>query len=98
MTTHLAGDQTLAPFPIGLYIRGDDAEQTVFTPTPLLDPNAVKAAVLAYDDALGSLRVRVKSSVKPGLRHLLANKILRFAVFGERDRRSLRDRALAHFP
>jgi len=29
---------------------------------------------------------------------VLANKILGFAIFGERDPRLLADRALAHFP
>jgi hypothetical protein len=66
-------------------------------PTPLLDPQSLETAQIAYDTAIEELRQRNKSSLRPAVRHMLANRILSFAIFGERDPRSLADRALAHF-
>ena len=94
--------QSLDAFPIGLYLGPNEILTTNVTaphalPTPLLDPDLVQAAMIAYDDAADVLRTRVRSGLKPGMRHTLANRILALAVFGERDHRLLSDRALAHF-
>jgi hypothetical protein len=92
--------QNLEPFAIGVYLHSYAREDVIAPdgpPTPLLDPEMVQAAMQAYDDAAGVLRARGRSALRPGTRHALANKILRFAIFGERDRRLLSDRALAHF-
>ena len=84
----------LPPFAIGLYARNGAAPLR----TPLLDPTSLKAACEAYDRAETVLRLRAGAALRPGVRHLLANKVLSFAIFGERSLHQLADRALAHFP
>lgn len=100
MTTEPMLTQELEPFFISPYpARGAGvAISPPCLPTPLLDPGSLEAARIAYQDAIGELRVRARSSLRPAVRHRLANRILGFAVFGERDPRALADRALAHFP
>lgn len=92
----------LEPFFISTYLRPSDAGVSASNlralPTPLLDPHSLETARAAYDNALDELRTRNKAGLRPATRHVLANKILSFAIFGERDPRSLTDRALAHFP
>jgi len=67
------------------------------TPTPLLDPSALRAARLAYDDAVDVLRARARAGLRPSTCHRMAYRILRLTIFGERDQRLLKERALAHF-
>jgi hypothetical protein len=92
----------LEPFLIGLYLRDNAFEPKVTAPralpSPLLDPDSLYAAMVAYREAADALRTRARSALKPGLRHTLANRILALAIFGERDHRLLCGRALAHFP
>jgi len=85
----------LRPFDIGTYsqLRAARADASA-----MLDPVLLSTASLAYLDALDALRARSRSALRPGVRHLLATKILGFANFGERDRGALTARALAHFP
>ncbi|MDZ4870549.1 MAG: hypothetical protein SGI91_24760 [Alphaproteobacteria bacterium] len=102
MTTEQTSVRDLEPFFISTYLRpaetGVGSSNPGGLPTPLLDPNSLETAQQAYDSALGELRTRNKAGVRSATRHVLANKILGFAIFGERDPRSLADRALAHFP
>lgn len=94
MTTAEATAQ-LTPFAIGIY---SDKPQSDVAPTPLLDPYSLQAAYAAYDAAANELRTRSRTALRPATRHTLAKKILGFAIFGERDTASLKDRALKHFP
>ena len=82
----------LPPFAISLYARKGEPK------TPLLDPGALNTAFEAYSAAEQVLRHRGGAALRPRMRHTLANKVLGFAIFGERDTRTLTDRALAHFP
>ena len=66
--------------------------------TPLLDPTSLGVAFDAYSAAEHALRHRAGAPLRPSVRHTLASKVLSFAIFGERDPRMLKDRALAHFP
>lgn len=102
----MSATQSLSPainsLPIGLFLSPDvvsapDAPRPYTLPTPHLGPDMVKTVTLAYDAALEELRARSTKALPPSTRHALANKILRFAIFGERDRKRLVDRALAHF-
>lgn len=81
----------LPPFAIGVYAR-------TAPKTPLLDPISLRTAYQAYSAAERVLRSRAGSPLRPGIRHSLANKVLNFAIFGERNPHTLTDRALAHFP
>ncbi len=101
MPTEQNNVQPLEPFFISTFHRPADARgasSPAGLPTPLLDPSSLKTAREAYDSALDELRTRNKAGLRPATCHVLANKILGFAIFGERDPRSLADRALAHFP
>lgn len=99
MSAHQYITPYLEPFSLGIYSRpGDLSAPGAGVPTPLLDPESLHAAQLAYDDAAGTLRTRARAALRPGVLHSLANRILGFAIFGERDQRLLKDRALAHFP
>lgn len=102
MTTEATTLRELEPFFIAPCpssgASGTTTSQTYVLPTPLLDPNTLETARAAYESAIDELRSRQKSSLRPAVRHMLANRILSFAMFGERDPRSLADRALAHFP
>jgi len=101
MTTKNAIVRDIEPFFISTYLRPDGARpvaEPASLPTPLLDPHSLETARLAYDSALDELRTRNRAGLRPATRHVLANKILSFAIFGERDPRSLAERALAHFP
>jgi hypothetical protein len=103
MSTLEGASRRLEPFSIGLYLRPNEIyEPNVVAPhalpTPLLDPETVQAAMIAYHEAADTLRTRARSALKPAVRHTLANRILALAIFGERDHRLLSDRALAHFP
>lgn len=82
----------LPPFVIGPYLRNGEAK------TPLLDPTSVRMAFEAYSAAEQALRNRAGSALRPSVRHTLANRVLSFAIFGERDPRMLKERVLAHFP
>lgn len=93
---------TLETLPINVFLSADvtaapDAPKPYVLPTPQLGPEVVQTAMEAYDVALDELRARTKKALPPSTRHALANKILRFAIFGERDQKQLVDRALAHF-
>lgn len=85
----------LPPFAIGIYSQRAGAKAPA---TPLLDPTSLKTACEAYDRAEEVLRTRSRAALRPSVRHSLANKVLSFAIFGERNLRLLADRALAHFP
>jgi hypothetical protein len=102
MTMEQTTVRDLEPFFISTYLRptesGTGSSNPGGLPTPLLDPHSLETARVAYDSALGELRTRHKAGLRPATRHVLANRILSFAIFGERDPRSLADRALAHFP
>jgi hypothetical protein len=84
--------QALEPFGLGVYAP-DDA-----TAAALVDPALLNTAALAYEDALQALRARARSALRLNERHALAKRILDFAMFGERDQRQLKERALASFP
>ncbi|MBL8782294.1 MAG: hypothetical protein JNL06_15270 [Alphaproteobacteria bacterium] len=101
MTIDRASVRDIEPFFISTYLRSGDSGRVAdpgSLPTPLLDPHSLETAQLAYDSALGELRTRHKAGLRPSTRHVLANRILSFAIFGERDPRLLAERALAHFP
>jgi hypothetical protein len=98
MTTGRQSVQEIEPFFIAPYAASSIAPHTPSLPTPLLDPDSLQTARMAYESAEDELRLRARSSLRPAARHLLASRILSFALFGERDPRSLADRALAHFP
>jgi hypothetical protein len=93
---------TLDALPIGVFLSPDiitapDAPKPYTLPTPHLSPEAVQLVMLAYDAAIDELRARSNKALPPSTRHALANQILRFAIFGERDQQRLVKRALAHF-
>jgi hypothetical protein len=93
----------LGRFPIRFHPQGAPVRERAVTvpealPTPLLDPETLRAARLAYESATSTLRARSGAPLRPGTLHSLANKILSFAIFGERDQTRLSARALAHFP
>jgi hypothetical protein len=101
MTTEHATVRDIEPFFISTYMCAADTGPVAdpgSLPTPLLDPHSLETARLAYDSALEELRTRNRAGLRPATRHVLANKILSFAIFGERDAQSLAERALAHFP
>ncbi len=101
MTTGHATLRDVEPFFISTYQRPANSGPLAdpgSLPTPLLDPHSLETARVAYDSALDELRTRNRAGLRPATRHVLANKILSFTIFGERDPRSLADRALAHFP
>jgi hypothetical protein len=101
MTSEHATVRDIEPFFISNYLRPHESRRVVDSgslPTPLLDPHSMETARLAYGNALEELRTRNRAGLRPATRHVLANKILSFAIFGERDPRSLAERALAHFP
>jgi hypothetical protein len=101
MTTEHATIQGIEPFFISTYMSSAESSAVAepgSLPTPLLDPHSLETAQLAYDSALDELRTRNRAGLRPATRHVLANRILSFAIFGERDPRSLAERALAHFP
>lgn len=101
MTNAHATVRDIEPFFISTYLRRGDVgpvAEPASLPTPLLDPNSLETARLAYDSALDALRTRNRAGLRPATRHVLANRILSFAIFGERDPNSLAQRALAHFP
>ena len=85
----------MQPFDLGVCSQRNTANDP---PSVLLDPVLLSTASHAYLDALEALRTRSRTALQPGVRHSLATKILGFANFGERDRRALTERALAHFP
>jgi hypothetical protein len=101
MTIEHATVRDIEPFFISTYLRPHQSGRVVDSsslPTPLLDPHSLETARLAYGSALEELRTRNRAGLRPATRHVLANKILSFAIFGERDPQSLAERALAHFP
>jgi hypothetical protein len=102
----MTATQTIAPtlesLPIGVFLSPDvltapDAPKPYVLPTPHLAPDMVQTVMTAYDAAVEELRARSNKALPPSTRHALANKILRFAIFGERDEKRLVERALAHF-
>lgn len=93
---------TLDSLPIGVFLSPDvvsapDAPKPYTLPTPHLGPETVQTVMSAYDAAIDELRARSPKALPPSTRHALANQILRFAIFGERDQQRLVRRALAHF-
>jgi hypothetical protein len=99
-TQHTA--PTLDSLPIGVFLSPDiisapDAPKPYTLPTPHLAPDTLQIVMAAYDAATDELRARSPKALPPSTRHALANRILRFAIFGERDQKRLVERALAHF-
>lgn len=93
---------SLDSLPIGVFLSPDivsapDAPKPYTLPTPHLGPDVVQLVMSAYDAAIDELRARSHKALPPSTRHALANQILRFAIFGERDQQRLVSRALAHF-
>ena len=92
---HESRTSALEPFHLDIYTRSRAMHADG---SPLLDPDLLSTASHAYLDALEVLRARSRSALRPHVRHTLATKILDFAIFGERNRTLLTERALAHFP